>query len=208
MTDKEKREGLKPSQRDGKRDETDSLTTDSITYDFEKVKQICETLREFASAARYAFGRGEQYASLPIRREDAEAFEVAARLLESAGDEKNAKTSKREPVGEFRTWALEIGSAELYEALGAFEEMRRRKKKPLTDVARHRAISKLQSLSSDPREQAEIVLQSVDHSWDGFFSLKDERRSVPRTSYAQESTFDTNEFFEAALARTLRQCGT
>lgn len=214
MSEKKKGEGITPSQRDGKRDETVSLTTNSIAQDAEKVKRICENLREYAAACRYALSRGERYATLPMREEDAIDFEWAAQTLlalldgeSDAGEAKASKPKRGEPVGEFRTWALEIGSAELYEALGAFEEMRRRKKKPLTDVARHRAISKLQSLSSDPREQAEIILQSVDHSWDGFFALKSDRQALATKSH-ETGSFETDEFFEAALARTLRQYGT
>lgn len=210
MTEKEKRAGIAPAQRDGKRDETDSLTTNSITRDFEKVKQICENLREYAKACRYALSRGERYASLPMREGDAADFETAAALLEALVNgeidlqsEKKAKPRKGEPVGEFRSYATETGCARLFEALGAFEEMRRRKKKPLTDVARRRAISKLQALSSDPQVQAEIVLQSVDHSWDGFFPLKSGRQEAVAQS-SEPRSFDTNEFFEAALAKTIR----
>ena len=211
MTEKEKREGVAPSpERDGKRDETDSLTTNSITRDPEKVKQICENLREYAKACRYALSQGERYAALPMREDDAADFETAAALLEalasdeiSLQDEKKPKPKKGEPVGEFRIYAQKSGCALLYEALGAFEEMRNRKKKPLTEYARRRAISKLRAISSDPNVQAEIVLQSVDHCWEGFFALKSSRQTVPAQS-SDSGSFDTKEFFEAAVARTLQ----
>lgn len=212
MTEKEKREGVKPSpERDGKRDETDSLTTNSITRDPEKVKQICENLRDYAQACRYALSGGERYASLPMREGDAADFETAAALLEAlvSGeiDLQEAKTDKPkrgEPVGEFRIYAQKTGCAILSEALGAFEEMRNRKRKPLTEYARRRAIGKLQALSSDPDVQAEIVLQSVDNCWDGFFPLKADRRQAAAVQSGTSGSFDTNEFFEAALAKTIR----
>ena len=211
MTEKEKREGVAPSpERDGKRDETASLPTNSITRDPEKVKQICENLRDYAQACRYALSRGERYASLPMREGDAADFETAAALLEALAsgeiDLQEAKTDKPkrgETVGEFRIWAQNTGCALLYEALGAFEEMRNRKRKPLTEYARRRAIGKLQALSSDPQVQAEIVLQSVDHSWDGFFPLKSGRQDAA-VQNSESRSFDTNEFFAAALAKTIR----
>ncbi len=214
MTDKEKRAGIAPAQRDGKRDETASLTTNSITQDPEKIKCICENLRDYASACRYALSRGERYASFPMQEGDAVDFEMAAALLEALasgeivlqGEKKPKPKKKGEPVGEFRSYAEETGCALLYEALGAFEEVRNRKKKPLTDYARRRLISKLKTLSTDPEVQTEIVLQSVDHCWEGFFALKGNRHEVPAQS-SESGSFDTNEFFEAALTRTLRNTG-
>lgn len=212
MNDKEKRAGIAPAQRDGKRDETLSLTTNSITQDPEKVKRICENLREYAQACRYVLSRGERYASLPMQEADAADFELAAALLEALANgeidlqgEKTAKPKRGEPVGEFRSYAAQTGCAILYEALGAFEEMRNRKRKPLTDYAKKRAISKLQALSPDPNVQAEIVLQSVDNCWDGFFPLREDRRQAVPAQSQETGSFDTNEFFEAALARTLKQ---
>lgn len=229
MSEKKKGEGITPShgcgatlagsgavlgdasciQRDGKRDETDSLTTFSIARDAAKVKRVCENLLEYAKACRYALSRGERYASLPMREEDAADFEWAAEMLEAiasgeagAQGEKTSKPKRGEPVGEFRSYAAKTGCALLYEALGAFEEMRNRKKKPLTDYARRRAISKLRSLASDPNVQAQIVLQSVDHCWEGFFALKGDGRQALPSVASEQSSFETDEFYAAALRRT------
>lgn len=215
MSEKKKREGTGPSQRDGQRDETDSLTIHSIPQDGEKIKRVCENLLDYAKACRYALSCGEGYASLPMREEDAADFEWAAEVLETLGSAllnaqaeksqkppKPPKSKRGEPVGEFRIYADETGCALLSEALGAFEEMRNRKKKPLTEYARHRAIAKLQSLSSDPQMQAEIVLQSVDRCWDGFFALKEDGRQNVSVQSAN-SSFDTDEFFRVSLQRSL-----
>lgn len=218
--EKEKGEGLKPSQRaerepgergtlsrkrGGTREETISRSEDSISFEKEKIKRVCENLLEYAAACRYGLSRGERYVPLPMCESDAEAFEMAARMLtallegaETARETKKPKLRKGEPVGEFRSYAKEVGCEELYQALGAFEEMRNKKRLPLTDVARHRVICKLKQLSTDPLMQAKVLMQSVDNAWTGLYALKGEDK--PKT----ESSFDTDEFFKAALAHSQR----
>jgi len=70
-------------------------------------------------------------------------------------------------------WAkLGIESPELLEALDAFEEVRKKLRKPFTDRGRALAYKKLLKLSSDIEMQIAIVEQSVERSWQGFFELK------------------------------------
>lgn len=53
-----------------------------------------------------------------------------------------------------------------------FEEMRRKKKKPMTDAARKLAVTKLDTLRSAGHEVGAVIGQSVLHAWDSFYELK------------------------------------
>ena len=53
-----------------------------------------------------------------------------------------------------------------------FEEMRRKKKKPMTDAARKMAVTKLDALRSAGHDVAAVIEQSVLHAWDSFYELK------------------------------------
>lgn len=149
MNDKEKREGTKPSQRDGKRDETDSLTTNSIAQDAEKVKRVCENLLEYAKACRYALARGERYAALPMREEDAADFEWAAEMI--------GKLRKRLPEPPFAELVLETGSHALRGAFAGLEGARRAMGLPLTERQREAVVSYLRGHGNDPEEWVSII---------------------------------------------------
>lgn len=224
IAEKEKREGLEPSQRaerepgergtlsrkrGGTREETISRSEDSISFEKQKIKRVCENLLEYAAACRYGISRGERYVALPMTEEDAELFEFAAELLrellsgsDAAEKAKRSGKGKCSPVGAFRALAEETGCAELSDALIAFEEMRNRKKKPMTDVARSRIVAKLKGVSSDPKVWAEILMQSVDNAWTGVFALKADKREMQRSESAN-SSFETDEFFNAALRHSM-----
>lgn len=64
---------------------------------------------------------------------------------------------------------------ELKEALLGFKEMREKKKAPLTVRAMKMAITSLEKLSLDYKEQVEIIDQSTMNSWNGFYALKKEK---------------------------------
>lgn len=84
---------------------------------------------------------------------------------------------------------------QLLEALKAFEDMRKMKKKPLTDLARKRLVSELEKY---PREEwTAIVEQSVVHSWEGFYPLK------PASRYAQ--THDTGQEEAHPLPKSIQR---
>lgn len=53
-----------------------------------------------------------------------------------------------------------------------FEEMRRKKKKPMTDAARKLAVTKLDTLRTAGHDAATVIGQSVLHAWDSFYELK------------------------------------
>lgn len=71
-------------------------------------------------------------------------------------------------------------------AFAEFEKMRKMIKKPLTDLAKTRAINKLERLSNnDPGTAVAILNQSVDHCWQDLYELKEEpiaesRHELPR----------------------------
>lgn len=86
------------------------------------------------------------------------------------GIDKN-KNKKKDKIKKdiFADFAANDG--ELLQALREFDEMRTKIKHPLTDPAKERIVAKLKS--DFPREQWIAVLnQSVDHSWQGIFPLK------------------------------------
>lgn len=67
-------------------------------------------------------------------------------------------------------------SPSLHEALTAFEEMRKKIRKPLTERAKQLALSNLRKLSTDEQTQIAIVNQSVLHGWQAFYALKEEKK--------------------------------
>lgn len=64
---------------------------------------------------------------------------------------------------------------ELQEPLRDFVEMRKTIKKPITTRGLTLAIKSLYELSQSTSEQIEIINQSVVHSWQGFYAIKDNR---------------------------------
>lgn len=71
-------------------------------------------------------------------------------------------------------------SPELHSALTAFEEMRKKIRKPLTERAKQLALSNLRKLSTDEQTQIAIVNQSVLHGWQAFYALKEEETPTVR----------------------------
>jgi hypothetical protein len=55
----------------------------------------------------------------------------------------------------------------------AYVEMRKKSKKPLTVMATNMAISKLEELKGQGHHPARVLAQSVFHSWQGLFEVKD-----------------------------------
>lgn len=61
---------------------------------------------------------------------------------------------------------------EVKDALLDFIEMRRAKKRPLTERALKMVINKLRDLSTDKQTQVDIINQSILHNWDTVYELK------------------------------------
>lgn len=66
-------------------------------------------------------------------------------------------------------------SPELAEALAAFEEHRKKLKKPMTDYAKKLLRKKLQKLARTEQEQIAILNQSIENGWQGVFPLGGDR---------------------------------
>ncbi len=74
----------------------------------------------------------------------------------------------------------------LLEALLAWKDMRSKIKAPLTEYAIKLALKKLQTLSgSDERVMVEIINQSVENCYKGFFPLKGSGHMAPKKSKSQ-----------------------
>lgn len=68
-----------------------------------------------------------------------------------------------------------------------FAEMRKTIKHPMTVRAAQMILSKLDRLSNDEQEQIDILNQSIEHSWQGVFALKDKQnKSIPDYSGSKD----------------------
>lgn len=79
-----------------------------------------------------------------------------------------------------------------------FQEHRRQLKKPMTDVAKTRAVAKLATLKAEGHEPTDVLDQSIVNGWKGLFAVKGSKTQpakLPR---------ETQEDFEAAQAETER----
>lgn len=59
-----------------------------------------------------------------------------------------------------------------------FEEVRRRKKKPMTDAARKLAVGRLERLCAEGHDVAAMLNDSILHAWDTFYAPKGEPPAV------------------------------
>ena len=76
-------------------------------------------------------------------------------------------------------------SPELAETLKAFEEHRKKLKKPMTDYAKKLLLGKLSKLAKTEQEQIAILNQSIENGWQGVFPLGGDRgQRNPRQSAA------------------------
>lgn len=68
-----------------------------------------------------------------------------------------------------------------------FAEMRRTIKHPMTVRAAQMILNKLDKLSCNEQEQIDILNQSIEHSWQGVFALKDKQnKSIPDYSGSKD----------------------
>lgn len=80
-------------------------------------------------------------------------------------------------------------NAELLKAFRNFEKMRKKIRKPLSDEAKKRLITKLKSLSEDPDTQIKILNQSEDNCWLSVFALKQDAKPLKREYSSAELDF-------------------
>ena len=79
---------------------------------------------------------------------------------------------------------------DLRQSLKAFIQMRKLIKKPLTNYALKLILNKLDKMSADSKTKTAIVNQSVEHSWQGVFPLKEEKKADQQTYCMNESKQD------------------
>lgn len=112
------------------------------------------------------------------RAQDADRKRNDRNLSASQADKKRTREEKnreekdnpQSPLPGVEGWALpDWVPAEPWQQ---FEEMRRKKKKPMTDAARKLAVTKLDTLRSAGHDAAAVIGQSVLHAWDSFYELK------------------------------------
>lgn len=113
----------------------------------------------------------------------------------------NKHTDEKQKVHTHKLAPFDNPSPALTEAWNGYVEMRKLIKKPLTERAGKLVAGKLQKLAPDDDERkAAILNQSVEHSWQGVFPLRDddEKPSPPRyRPRAQRSVQDmTDETME------------
>ena len=103
-------------------------------------------------------------------------------------------------------FAKNAASPELLAALRYYEEARAAKGKPIkTEHARELILKKLQRFApGDIPGQIMILERSIENSWTGIFPLPADYRRERKTATAdcENSSFDTDEFFEAALKKS------
>ena len=105
------------------------------------------------------------------------------------------------------------GNTELLNALNAFEDMRKKIKKPLTETAKKLLVGKLKKLEADGNPPVLVLEQSIMNCWQGVFELKE--KPVVETP-AQEYRYPKPEDDDgcriavpegATLSDLLRLCG-
>jgi hypothetical protein len=99
----------------------------------------------------------------------------------------------------YRTWKeFSNGNEELLEACKAFEEMRKKIKKPLTDRARAGIQKKLQDLSANVRDKERYMVGVLDRStencWQGVFKLDDFRDSTVKAEIVDDPVILPEDF--------------
>ena len=107
------------------------------------------------------------------------------------------KRDKKEREKDIYNKALDC-SPEFAEALSAFEEMRKKIRKPLTEKAKQMILDKLSKMAMDEETQIKILNQSTMNSWQGVFPLSEDRGEKKGSSALQELYDETrnNEMFE------------
>ncbi len=77
----------------------------------------------------------------------------------------------------------------LLDALREFEQMRKKKRKPMTERAKELLCAQLDKLSDNAGERISILNRSIENAWTGVYALKDDKKA--------QNGFDTsNPFLE------------
>lgn len=112
-----------------------------------------------------------------------------AKPKQTASKKEKEKENKKEnecysplpPKGVFEEFAQD--NAVLLSALKAFEAMRKRIKRPMSEDAKKRLVGKLQRMSQDPSIWVAMLNQSEDKCWLDVFELKTEQSGGRQPNY-------------------------
>ena len=105
------------------------------------------------------------------------------------------------------------GNTELLNALNAFEDMRKKIKKPLTETAKKLLVGKLKKLEADGNPPVLVLEQSIMNCWQGVFELKEKpavETPAPEYHYPKPEDDDGCRIAVpegATLSDLLRLCG-
>ena len=151
---------------------------------------------EFLSVARFEEHNGQ---SAKKRAQDADRKRNVRQLSEenpdsvlkmsaSEADKKRTredknKKEKNPPTPQEGDWVRPDWIPE--KSWKSFEEMRRKRKKPLTDRAREMAVAKLQALQAGGNDPGAVIDQTVLHAWDTFYPLKTDDSNGPQLAPAE-----------------------
>lgn len=122
-------------------------------------------------------GRGKKQNESKTKANEKPPLDIENNKEEYLEEKKGKRGKGKKPILDLipKNWPTDKFLA----AWSEFAEIRMKKKKPLTENAISRAISGLIELSKSDFLLAEkIILQSVDHSWDSFYPLKNSNSSA------------------------------
>ncbi len=162
-------------------------------------KALSDWLEEIIGALRYCMRDSIGYVAVPMTADDLAKLEALQALLKE-------KPKKETLTGAFKAYADKQSCPALTDALTGFCELRVRKRKPLTERAMSMLVKKLEAMSGDPAVQAAIVNRAVENGWTGIYDSAAVHGQPAKQSAARGgSSFETDEFFEAALNSAMRK---
>lgn len=108
----------------------------------------------------------------PIEKQGIENLPLEIQPVEKQGqlNTKELKTKKLNTKDIITNYTNDV---ELIEALEGFNDMRKSIKKPLTERAWKIIFSKLDSIASDTSGKIAVLNQSIEHSWQSVYPLKE-----------------------------------
>lgn len=155
---------------------------------------LAEWLDERIVALRYGLKDQVRYVAMPMDADDLAMLEAIAAHMSG--------TAKKSPLtGKLKEYAERMDCPALTEALIGFAQLRKEKRKPLTDRAMGLIVGKLEQMPPDPVDKAKIVDYCVERGWTSIYyspaAFEGDGKSTA------EGSFDTDEFFSAALKRSM-----
>lgn len=142
---------------------------DSAAIAFELSKPNLDASRRKAASGK----KGGERKQTVSKTEANEKQTASKKEKEKENKKENKCYTPIPPTGVFAEFAGD--NAELLTALNAFEAMRNKIKKPMSEDAKKRLVSRLKSLSSDPAVWVAMIHQSEDACWTNVYELKSDK---------------------------------